>query len=59
MSEDEKVIAAQSIKTDQQKQILQEILVTEGHYIEDLKILIEVISKLNGGWYTANLKIID
>ncbi len=42
MSEDEKAITAQSVKTDQQKQILQEILVTEGHYIEDLKVLIEV-----------------
>lgn len=42
MSELETAIAAQSVKTDQQKQILQEILITEEHYIEDLKILIEV-----------------
>ncbi len=43
MSQDETAAAAQSPKTDQQKQILQEILITEEHYLEDLKILIEVI----------------
>lgn len=44
MSQSETAVA-QSTKTDQQKQILQEILLTEEHYIEDLKILIEVIRR--------------
>lgn len=45
MSQDETAVAVQSTKTDQQKQILQEILLTEEHYIEDLKVLIEVIQR--------------
>jgi hypothetical protein len=43
MSQDETAVVVQSKKTDQQKQILQEILLTEEHYIEDLKVLIEVM----------------
>jgi hypothetical protein len=45
MSQDETAVTVQSTKTDQQKQILQEILLTEEHYIEDLKVLIEVIQR--------------
>lgn len=45
MSQDETAVVVQSTKTDQQKQILQEILLTEEHYIEDLKVLIEVIQR--------------